>query len=181
MLRGFYEVRKIVPLGDTLRPHTAHDTHVAIWHTRWGGASLLCPRDARPRIRKKGAIVLRLLLVEDHTLFRGTLALMLRLQPDMEVVAECGSVAECRALGGLLGSVDVALLDLLLPDGKGTELVAVLREANPEAKALILSTSIETELAERLPEAGADGVLDKMTPMTAIASEVRRLVGTRGA
>jgi DNA-binding NarL/FixJ family response regulator len=111
-------------------------------------------RHARPRIRRKGPIVLRLLLVEDHTLFRGTLALVLRLRPDMEVVAECGSVAECRALGDLLGSVDVAVLDLLLPDGEGTELVAVLREANPDAKALILSTSIETELVGRLSGVG---------------------------
>jgi len=126
-------------------------------------------------------MALRLLLVEDHTPFRGTLALVLSLQPGMVVVAECGSVAECRALGGLLGSVDVAVLDLMLPDGKGTELVAGLREANPELKVLILSTSIETELVGRLSEAGADGVLDKMTPMTEIASEVRRLAGMRGA
>jgi two-component system, NarL family, response regulator DesR len=125
-------------------------------------------------------MVPRLLLVEDHALFRTILALVLRLQPDMEVVAECGSVAECRALGGLLGSVDVAVLDLSLPDGKGTELVAVLREANPGVKALILSAGIETGPAGRLPEAGADGVLDKMTPMPQIASEVRRLAARAG-
>jgi DNA-binding NarL/FixJ family response regulator len=119
----------------------------------------------------------RILLVEDHASFRGALAVLLGRQPGTEVVAECGSVAECRALGSLLGSVDVALLDLSLPDGKGTDLVAVLRAANPSARVLILSAGIETGPAGRLPEAGADGVLDKMTPMTEIASEVGRLAG----
>ena len=71
--------------------------------------------------------MLRLLLVEDHAAFRSALALLLDLRPGMKVVAQCGSLAGCRALGGLLQTVDVALVDLKLPDGEGTELVAVLR------------------------------------------------------
>ena len=71
--------------------------------------------------------MLRLLLVEDHAAFRGALALLLNLRPGMRVVAQCGSPAGCRALGDLLQTVNVALLDLFLPDGEGTELVAVLR------------------------------------------------------
>lgn len=39
----------------------------------------------------------------------------------------CGSLAGCSALGGLLQTVDVALVDLKLPEGEGSELVAVLR------------------------------------------------------
>ena len=119
--------------------------------------------------------MLRLLLVEDHAAFRGALALLLDLRPGMRVVAQCGSIAGCRALGGLLGAVDVALLDLMLPDGDGTGLIALLRGANPAVRVLVLTASIEPGLPGRMAEAGADGVLDKTAALTEIASEVARL------
>jgi two-component system response regulator DesR len=125
--------------------------------------------------------LLRLLLIEDHAAFRSALALLLDLRPGMKVVAQCGSLAGCRALGGLLQTVDVALLDLFLPDGEGTELIAVLREANPAVRVLVLTASIEPGLRGRMAEAGADGVLDKTAALSEIASEVERLgTGRRG-
>ncbi len=124
--------------------------------------------------------MLRLLLVEDHAAFRGALALLLDLRPGMKVVAQCDSLAGCRALGGLLRTVDVALVDLFLPDGDGTELVAVLRGANPSVRVLILTASIEPGLGGRMAEAGADGVLNKTAALTEIASEVARLGTGRG-
>jgi DNA-binding NarL/FixJ family response regulator len=131
-------------------------------------------RDASTRIREKEPTVLRLLLVEDHATFRQGLKFLLDRQPNMRVVAECGSVAGCRTLEGL-GLVDVALLDLMLPDGDGTELIVVLRGANPRVKVLVLSASIEPGLAERVAEAGADGVLNKAAALTEIVAEVARL------
>ncbi len=122
--------------------------------------------------------MLRLLLIEDHAAFRAALALLLNLRPGMRVVAECGSLAECRALEGL-DSVDVALLDLMLPDGDGTGLIALLRGANPAVRVLVLTASIEPGLHERVAEAGADGVLNKTAAMTEIASEVARLGASR--
>jgi DNA-binding NarL/FixJ family response regulator len=119
--------------------------------------------------------VLRLLLVEDHAAFRSALALLLDLRPGMRVVAQCGSLAGCRALGGLLQTVDVALVDLKLPDGEGTEFIAVLREANPAVRVLILTVSIESGLRGRMAEAGADEVLNKTAALSEIASEVARL------
>jgi two-component system response regulator DesR len=130
---------------------------------------------------EKEPMALRLLLVEDHAAFRGALRFVLNLRPGTRVVAECGSLAECRALGDRLRAIDLALLDLMLPDGDGTELIAVLRGANPEVKVLILSASIEPGLRERVTEAGADGVLNKATPLTGIVSEVGRLAGAARA
>ncbi len=117
----------------------------------------------------------RLLLVEDHTAFREALALVLNGEPDLEVVAQCGSLAECRSLGGL-SDVDVALLDLALPDGEGTELIEVLRGANPRVKVLILSARLEPDLSDRMAAVGVDGVLDKTISSAELAAEVRRLV-----
>ena len=119
--------------------------------------------------------MLRLMLIEDHAAFRSALALLLDLRPGMKVVAQCGSLAGCRALGGLLKTVDVALLDLFLPDGDGTALIAVLRGANPSVRVLVLTASIEPGLPWRMAEAGADGVLDKTAALSEIASEVARL------
>jgi DNA-binding NarL/FixJ family response regulator len=118
--------------------------------------------------------VLRLLMVEDHASFRSALALMLNRQPDLEVVGQCGSLAECRSLGGL-ADIDVALLDLLLPDGDGTELIGDLRGANLRVKVLILTASPEAGLLERMAEAGADRVLDKTRLPQEIVDEVRHL------
>ena len=101
--------------------------------------------------------MLRLLLIEDHAAFRSALALLLDLRPGMRVVAQCGSLAGCRALGGLLGTVDVALLDIFLPDGEGTEFIAVLREANPSVKVLILTASLEPGLQGGWPRPGRTG------------------------
>ena len=122
--------------------------------------------------------MLRLLLVEDHAAFRGALALLLDLRPGMKVVAQCGSLAGCRALGGLLQTVDVALVDLMLPDGDGTEFIAVLRGANPAVKVLILTASIEPGLQGRMAEAGADGVLDR-AQLTGIVADFNEPPTTR--
>jgi len=126
-------------------------------------------------------MVLRLLLVEDHAAFRGALKFLLDLRPGMRVVAECGSIAECRALGELLEAIDLALLDLMLPDGDGAELIGDLRGANPEVRLLVLSASIEPGLGERAAEAGADGMLNKAAALTEIVGEVGRLAGVRRA
>ncbi len=122
-------------------------------------------------------MMLRLLLVEDHAAFRQALKFVLNLRPGMRVVAECGSIAECRALGDRLRAIDLALLDLMLPDGDGAGLIALLRGANPEVRVLVLSASIEPGVRERMAAAGADGALDKAKAVTEIVAEVGRLAG----
>ena len=122
--------------------------------------------------------MLRILLVEDHAAFRGALALILNRQPELKVIAQCGSLAECRSLGGF-ADIDVALLDLYLPDGDGADLIGELHQANPHVKVLILTGSVEPNLLERMDKVGADGLLDKSRPFAEIAAEVRHL-GTRG-
>ena len=118
--------------------------------------------------------MLRILLVEDHAAFRGALAKMLNRQPDLEVAAQCGSLAECRGIGGF-ADIDVALLDLRLPDGDGAELIGELHQANPHVKVLVLTASLESDLLDRILKVGADGLLDMSRPVVEVAAEVRRL------
>ncbi len=59
----------------------------------------------------------RVLLVDDHATFREPLAFMLNREPEFEVVAQVGSLAEARRA---LEGIDLAVVDLDLPDGNGT-------------------------------------------------------------
>src|SRR5947209_20023859 len=95
----------------------------------------------------------------------------------MSVVAQAGTLAEAReALAGLNGSVDLALLDLNLPDGEGTGLIGNLRAANPHAQALVLTPhSSERGRLARTMEAGAAGVLSKAAGVEEIVDAIRRL------
>ena len=100
----------------------------------------------------------RVLLVDDHATFREPLAFMFEREPDFEVVAQAGSLAEARRV---LEGIDLAVVDLDLPDGDGTELIGELRAANPRGMVLILTASSDREVHARAVEAGACGVLHK--------------------
>ena len=116
---------------------------------------------------------LRVMLVEDHTALRQGLAFLLSGEPDLEVVAEAGSLAEAReAL--LEGPLDVAVLDLRLPGGDGRDLIGELRRRNPGISVVVLSATIEVGHLDELLRAGADAVLDKLEAPTTIAGEVSR-------
>ena len=111
--------------------------------------------------------------MEDHVSFRQALAFMLEREPGFDVVAQVGSVAETRALDGkLFDEVEVAIVDLALPDGDGLDL---LEDLSARTMALVLSASLEPGRFARAVEAGASGVLHKSTPITEIVDAVRRL------
>ena len=119
---------------------------------------------------------IRVMLVEDYLAFREALAFLLSHKPDLEIVAQAGSLAQAReAL--LERHLDVAVVDLDLPDGDGRELFRELRRRNPSISLVFLSATIETGHLDELRRAGADAVLDKVESPSIIAEEVRRLAG----
>ena len=70
----------------------------------------------RPTDADQARQTVRILLVEDHTAVREAIAAMLAQEPDLNVVAQAGSLAEARRM---LDDIDVAVIDLGLPDGFG--------------------------------------------------------------
>ena len=124
---------------------------------------------------------LNVMLVEDDAPFRQALAaFVLESGQGLEVIAQAGSLAEARRAldgGGLGGRLDAALVDLVLPDGDGTELVGDLRRADPSIKVIVLSANLWPRRVEELSRAGVDAVLDKVQSPRQIAREVRREVG----
>ena len=119
---------------------------------------------------------MRILFVEHHSAFRQSASWMFDQRPDLEVVAQAGSVAQGRekmAQGGL----DAALVDIPLPDEGAAEMVRDLHEANPSIPVLVLTNIEEREVHERFLEAGASEVLPKGITMEEIIAGVRRLGG----
>lgn len=116
--------------------------------------------------------IARVLLVDDHSSIRQALALVVEQEPDFTVVAQAGSLAEAR---GLLNGVDIAVVDLSLPDGEGLDLARDLRRANPQGMVLVLTASLDRTDYARAVEAGAAGVLHKSASLQEIVDAVRRL------
>jgi DNA-binding NarL/FixJ family response regulator len=119
--------------------------------------------------------IFRIMLVEDHAAFRQSLATLLSQEPDLEVVAQAGSLAQARKI--LDTPLDVAVLDLALPDGEGKDLIGDLRQSNADISVLILSVMLGPSHLGEVMKAGADAVLHKVASPTTIVEEVRRLGG----
>jgi two-component system nitrate/nitrite response regulator NarL len=117
--------------------------------------------------------VTRILLVEDHASFRQALAFLLDAEPDLKVAAQAGSLAEARQAMKSSERIDVAVVDLALPDGDGVDLIHELSEMN--IPALVLSASVENAWFARAVEAGAVGVIHKANAIDEVVEAVRRL------
>ena len=116
----------------------------------------------------------RVMLVEDHAAFRRAMAFLIGQQPDLEVVAQAGSLEEARRHAASV-SFDVAVLDLGLPDGDGVDVIRDLRQAGSGAAVMILSNTLDPTNLQRATDAGADEMLAKFATPDEIVGAIRRL------
>ena len=114
----------------------------------------------------------RILLVAEHNVFREALAMRLNQEEDLEVAWQAGSIIDTRDVH--LNGVDVAIVDPLLPDGDGMELIREVSVANPNALALVLSHKLDPALYHQTLGAGAVEVLDTNTGIGEVIEAVRR-------
>jgi DNA-binding NarL/FixJ family response regulator len=102
----------------------------------------------------------RVILIDDHTVLRDGLKLLLSLEPDLEVVGEAAS-----GLAGVQTALDtrpdVVVTDVGLPDIDGVEVTKRLRELLPESRVLVLTVHDEDTYVFTLIQAGASGYLLK--------------------
>ena len=119
---------------------------------------------------------IRVMIVDDHDTFREPLAFMLERESDLTVVARPRSLTEAKeVLESAELAVDVAIVDLNLPDGSGADLIKDLRASRPRAKALVLSAISEQGYLAGAIEAGAAGIMHKSAPTSDLVEAVRRL------
>lgn len=120
----------------------------------------------------------RVAIVDDESGVRSVLALYINRTPDMEVVGDFGTAKE--ALAHLVGlTPDAVLVDVLLPDLSGIQLVGLLKARLPGVKLIIL-TGLPSEEADVLArKAGADWVLHKPLTTSAFVDDVRKVMAGR--
>lgn len=118
--------------------------------------------------------MIRLLLADDQTLFRGALASLLELERDLVVVAQVGRGDEVVD-AALSSEPDVALIDIEMPGPDGVAVTRALRAALPSCHVLIVTTFGRPGYLRRAVEAGASGFLVKDTPADELANAVRRV------
>lgn len=116
------------------------------------------------------------MLVDDHATFREPLALMLGWEPDLEVVAQAGTLARAKEIVTVdKPEIDVAVVDLDLPDGSGLDFIAELREIRSGTLPLVLSAHAEQQRLARAIEAGAAGLMHKSVGPRQVMEAIRRL------
>ncbi|HEY7223475.1 MAG TPA: response regulator transcription factor [Micromonosporaceae bacterium] len=119
--------------------------------------------------------MIRVLLAEDQGMMRSALALLLRLEQDITVVAEVSNGAEVVP-AALRERPDVALLDIEMPGVDGLTAAAELRQRLPGCRVLILTTFARPGYLRRAMQAGAVGFLAKDGPVEALAAAIRRVL-----
>ncbi|NNN67429.1 response regulator [Vibrio sp. 3-2(1)] len=111
-------------------------------------------------------------LVDDHLMVRSGFAQLLSVEPDIHVHSEYGSAREAfRAL--VNASIDVAVIDISMPDESGLVLLEKLRCAQPDFKAIILSIYDSASFVSKALEAGACGYLSKRCGPGELVSAIR--------
>jgi DNA-binding NarL/FixJ family response regulator len=122
-----------------------------------------------------GATRHRVFLVEDHPIVRDGLAQLINEEPDLAV---CGVAADAPAALRAVGesSPDLTMVDLLLGDDDGLELVKTLKARFPRMPTLVLSMYNESLYAERALRAGARGYVTKLAPTDSVLVAIRRVL-----
>jgi len=122
-----------------------------------------------------------ILIVEDHSYFAGALEVVLRsgLANDpaggaTPRFAHAPTIAEGLRLVSEDGPFELAVVDLMLPDGNGTEVVREIKASSPHTRVVVLS-SME-DLSGALA-AGADEAIPKFTPMAEVIDTLTRVAG----
>ncbi len=127
-------------------------------------------------VHARGPEPIRVLIVDDHALFRRGLEMVLKEENDLEVVGEAcdGAEAVSRAAESL---PDVILMDIRMPRSSGIDACRAMKAAGPSAKIVMLTISDEEEDLFEAIKAGASGYLLKDIPLDEVAESVRAVDG----
>jgi two-component system response regulator NreC len=121
-------------------------------------------------------VSIRVLIVDDHAVVRAGLALLVGAEDDLEAVGEAGSardaIFEARST-----KPDIVLMDVMMPDQNGLEVIPQLLHELPEAKVLVLSMQDDPRYVRKAFESGASGYVLKEAADTELVAAIREVAG----
>jgi DNA-binding NarL/FixJ family response regulator len=118
---------------------------------------------------------IRILIVDDHAVVRKGLAMVLRLEPDLEVVGEAANGRNgLEAARGL--NPDIVLVDLVMPEMDGQEMALALRKSDPQIKIMMLTGTEVDERVFSLVGAGIEGYVLKQIEPGELVRAIRAVV-----
>src|ERR1700748_2966031 len=119
---------------------------------------------------------IRVLIADDHALFRHGLEMVLDEEDDIDLVGQASDGTEAVAVAGE-SLPDVVLMDIRMPKSSGIEACRATKEVAPSAKIIILTISDEEEDLFEAIRAGASGYPLKDIPLDEVAEAVRSVHG----
>jgi DNA-binding NarL/FixJ family response regulator len=129
-------------------------------------------KDNDPQPLDKGADAIRVLIADDHALFRRGLQMVLEQEPDISVVGEAGDGQEAVEKAGET-MPDVVLMDVRMPKRGGIEATKAIKELMPHIKILMLTISDEEADLYDAIKAGATGYLLKEVSIEEVGNAIR--------
>jgi two-component system response regulator NreC len=118
----------------------------------------------------------KVLIVDDHAVVRAGLKLLIEGEQDLEAAGEAGNardaIFEARSV-----KPDIVLLDVVMPDQSGLEIIPQLLKESPDAKVLVLSMQDEPRYVREAFEAGASGYVLKEAADTDLVAAIREVAG----
>ncbi|HOC19732.1 MAG TPA: response regulator transcription factor [Vicinamibacterales bacterium] len=117
---------------------------------------------------------IRVLIADDHRMFREAVRAMLEPEPDIAVAGEAGTVAETLQMVGRVPA-DVLLLDLALPDGHGLDVLSALAREGSPIHPIVVSASTDRQDVVRAIKAGARGVVLKDSHPDRLVEAIRQV------
>ena len=122
--------------------------------------------------------MIRVLIVDDHTILRRGLSQIIAETEDMEVAGEADSGAQAIKLARA-EPFDVVLLDISMPDRNGMDTLKQLKKEKPRLAVLMLSMHPEEHYAMRALKAGASGYLTKQSAPALLVTAIRQVASGR--
>jgi two-component system, NarL family, nitrate/nitrite response regulator NarL len=119
---------------------------------------------------------IRLLIIDDHALFREGVARLLQSEPGFEVIGQCGSGTEAVPIIKSLGEIDVVLLDLDLGRERGTDFLDRLQNMRFGGKVLLVTAGVNDSEVPILIRKGIAGVFLKHGSPASLIQGIRETV-----
>jgi DNA-binding NarL/FixJ family response regulator len=116
--------------------------------------------------------MIKLVIVDDHTLFREGLAAIIQVEPDIEVSGLAGTVQEAVEIVRQL-KPDMVLMDFSLPDGTGADATRLVLDEHPDCKVIFLTMSDSDENLFAAIRSGAKGYLVKNMSPSKLVTTIR--------